>query len=33
MAAAASHDAIVRRIIWISVLAAVIAAILIATHS
>jgi serine/threonine protein kinase len=32
MAALTSHDAIVRRIIWISVLAAVIVAIVIATH-
>jgi hypothetical protein len=32
MAALTSHDAIVRRIIWISVIAAVIVAIVIATH-
>jgi hypothetical protein len=32
MAAQRSHDAIVRRIIWISVIAAVIVAIVIATH-
>jgi hypothetical protein len=32
MAAMTSHDAIVRRIIWISVIAAIVIAIIIATH-